>query len=115
MKGRVQDEYRAGGLAVVGASETFAALEIGQVNELLISASRAEIRLDEGAAASPLAQPLIARATASAAIGGEPRTVRLADEFVNRAQQTGARVTFIEDPALLAEVGGVGAKLRFLL
>ena len=37
----------------------------------------------------------------------------LANELVTLAQQTSARIRFIEDPALLAEVGGVGALLRF--
>jgi peptide subunit release factor 1 (eRF1) len=32
---------------------------------------------------------------------------------VTRAQQTSARIRFIEDASLLAEVGGVGALLRF--
>ena len=37
------------------------------------------------------------------------------DALVARARQTGARVTFVEDAALLAEAGGVGALLRFRL
>jgi len=37
----------------------------------------------------------------------------LSDELVTRAQQTGARIRFIEDAALLAGIGGVGALLRF--
>jgi hypothetical protein len=32
---------------------------------------------------------------------------------VAKAQQTSARVRFIEDPDLLGKVGGVGALLRF--
>jgi peptide subunit release factor 1 (eRF1) len=39
--------------------------------------------------------------------------VRLADELVTRARQTGARITFIEDASLLAEYGGAAALLRF--
>ena len=42
-------------------------------------------------------------------------TLVLADELVTRAQQTGARVRFIEDPTLLEPVGGVGGLLRFRL
>src|SRR3989441_247871 len=38
-----------------------------------------------------------------------------ADALVAKARQTGARVTFVEDAALLAEAGGVGALLRFRL
>ena len=32
---------------------------------------------------------------------------------VAKAQQTSARIRFIEDPQLLKDVGGVGALLRF--
>jgi peptide subunit release factor 1 (eRF1) len=39
--------------------------------------------------------------------------VRLADELVRRAKQTGATVTFIEDPELLQDYGGVAGLLRF--
>jgi peptide subunit release factor 1 (eRF1) len=39
--------------------------------------------------------------------------VRLADELVTRAKNTGATVTFIEDAALLQPYGGVAALLRF--
>jgi peptide subunit release factor 1 (eRF1) len=39
--------------------------------------------------------------------------IKLAGELVTRAQQSAARIRFIEDPELLAEVGGVGALLRF--
>ena len=38
-----------------------------------------------------------------------------ADLIVAHARQTGARVTFVEDAALLADVGGVGALLRYRL
>lgn len=80
---RMLNAYRSGGLGVAGLQATRAALENGQVEELLLSAT-----LDPSAAA-------------------------LADELVSRVHQTAARVTFIADPALLAEVGGVGALLRY--
>ncbi len=38
-----------------------------------------------------------------------------AGELVSLARQTGTRVTFIEDPKLLAKVEGVGAFLRYKL
>ncbi len=90
---RLFDEYRAGGLGAVGLHQTLAALENGQVDELLLSASIKEIRGD----------------------GGEDTEPFMSDELVTRATQTGAEVRFIEDPALLAEAGGVGAMLRFRL
>ena len=43
------------------------------------------------------------------------RQLHLSDEFVTRAQQTGARVRIIEDAALLADHGGIAALLRFRL
>jgi peptide subunit release factor 1 (eRF1) len=73
--------YRANGLAVVGIDETRKALEMGQVDELVI--------------ASP------------------PPDERAADELVAKARQTAATIRIIQDPAVLATVGGVGALLRF--
>ncbi len=87
------DEHRAGGLGAVGLDETLEALKNGQVDELLLGASTKEIRGD----------------------GGEGTEPFMPDELVTRAAQTGAEVRFIEDPALLAEAGGVGAMLRFRL
>jgi peptide subunit release factor 1 (eRF1) len=75
--------YRAGGLGVAGLKDTKLALEIGQVDELLLSPT-----LNAEAA----------------------ETV---NELVAKARQTAARVTIIEDAALLESVGGVGALLRY--
>ena len=104
------NQYRAGGLAVVGVAETLAALSNGQVDELLVSASLREIQYSEQKVDKVLA------AYAPGTDGeqpdaSEPRMV--ADELVRRAQQTSARVTFIEDTSLLASAGGVGATLRY--
>src|SRR5919202_809956 len=44
--GRLLDEYRAGGLAVVGARDTLAALAMGQVEELIIAARQQDIEGD---------------------------------------------------------------------
>lgn len=90
---RLIGEYRAGGLAVVGARDTLAALENGQADEVLLSASAERIRWDphEPEAAPP----------------------DVADRIVTQARRTSAAVTFIEDPALLAGIGGVGATLRY--
>lgn len=90
---RLFDEYRAEGLGVVGLQQTLDALKNSQVDELLLSAALREIRSDEG---------------------GQVQ-VFTADELVTRAKQTGAEVKFIENPALLEEVGGIGAMLRFRL
>jgi peptide chain release factor subunit 1 len=84
--------WRASGLGVVGPTGTRAALERGQVEELLITAA-----------------PTLLRA------GSPEEAEKLANELVTLGQQTSARIRFIEDPALLADVGGVGALLRFRL
>lgn len=90
---RLFDEYRAGGLGAVGLHQTLEALKNGQVDELILSASIKEIRGD----------------------AGEDTEVSTSDELVTRATQTGAEVRFIEDLALMADAGGVGAMLRFRL
>lgn len=102
------DEYRAGGLAVVGFSDSARALEQGQVDELLLSASTRAINTDDGSfdgAVIPTEQTAANYAS----------HLHAADLLVARARNTGAQVTFIEDPALLADVGGVGALLRYQL
>ncbi len=82
--------WRAGGLGVAGPAATKRALEMGQVEELIITAVPTALK-----AASP------------------DGAAELANELVTLAQQTGARIRFIEDAALLAGVGGAGALLRF--
>ena len=81
---RLMQQYRARRLAVAGVQETMAALENGQVDELLISAG-----LDESSDSSA------------------------AERLVTKAKQTDAAVTFIEDVGLLHSIGGVGAFLRW--
>ena len=51
--------------------------------------------------------------TSNPAAAGDEDRLKLADELITRAQQTAARIRFIEDASLLADVGGVGALLRF--
>ena len=111
--------YRAGGLGVVGAEDTLDALSKGQVDELLISASLASLEAVNPAAIaavandSTLLEPAVETAAAGEAAAADPQVVRLADELVTRAKQTAAAVTFIEDPSLLEDHGGVAALLRF--
>jgi peptide chain release factor subunit 1 len=86
----VQDligDYRAGGLALVGPEPVREALERGQVDTLVIAAEPGQVRGADDAA----------------------------NDLVTLAKQTAASVRFIENPQLLADVGGVGASLRFAL
>lgn len=102
--------YRAGGLGVVGVEETLAALEKGQVEELVITATVQGIR--PAGNGSGAGSATIARGGAALSADQSART---ADELVTKARQTGARITFIEDAALLREFGGVAAALRFAI
>jgi peptide subunit release factor 1 (eRF1) len=114
-------EYRAGGLGVVGPDDTLDALVKGQVDELLVSSSLHELKHMPGSPAvraQVLATNVRAEASAAAAVAGEAaeanvESVRIADALITRARQTGAAITFIEDPSLLADYGGVAALLRF--
>ena len=104
------DEYRAGGLAIVGFRDTAKALDQGQVDELLLSASARDIRYGE----EDFDHALMDDAPTGQPVRNDRETQLTApDLLVTRARQTGARVTFIEDPAILAGVGGVGAFIRY--
>jgi peptide subunit release factor 1 (eRF1) len=86
----VQDligDYRAGGLALVGPEPVREALERGQVDTLVIAAEPGQVKGADVAA----------------------------NDLVTLAKQTSATVRFIENPQLLADVGGVGASLRFAI
>jgi peptide subunit release factor 1 (eRF1) len=108
----LMDERRSGGLGVAGPEATLRAFQMGQVDELIVTGSpdaqKPVQKLPDDAATGPV------QAETSAA-GPTPAEdqLKLAGELIARAQQTSARVRFIEDPALLAEIGGVGALLRF--
>jgi peptide subunit release factor 1 (eRF1) len=110
---RVQElvgAWQSSGLAAVGPAATLKALQMGQVEELLISAtlqSLRKTRLPDDSA------PGHVKAETSTPGSVDEAQLKLADELVTRAQQTSARVRFIEDPELLKEFGGVGALLRF--
>lgn len=116
---RLIDEYRAGGLAVAGIEKTRAALEIGQVDELLISAQRNVITgkpaPDKGVPRPTQTPAVAATAVASGTPEVAAQAVAISDELVRQARRTAAKISFIEDPALLAQFGGVGALLRFKL
>jgi peptide chain release factor subunit 1 len=98
------DAYRADGLGVAGVEDTLRALEMGQVDELIITAVPDTI------------DPGKSEGTDSA--GKSPdrsAEERAADHLIAKARQTAAKVRFIEDASLLSAVGGVGAFLRFKL
>jgi peptide subunit release factor 1 (eRF1) len=103
--------WQAGGLGVAGPEATLRALEMGQVEELVISA--APQTLGPGRAASADAPREAMAAETSTPNAPDEKQLQLSNELVTRAQQTGARIRIIEDAELLRACGGAGATLRF--
>src|SRR5215218_5854245 len=112
------NEYRAGGLAVVGSTDTLEALAMGQVEELIIAAQQQSVEGDREDVAilsdAEVVEPVVGGQDGAIA-NIEPDSVIVAADLVARARQTSARITFIEDVSLLEEVGGCGAFLRYRL
>jgi peptide subunit release factor 1 (eRF1) len=109
--------FRSGGLGVVGPQDTLDALIKGQVDELLITANLRELQ-PVGATGSDSLEAVLPEPVLETVAAGEPaearaETVRLADELITKAAQTGARITFVKDPEVLKDYGGVAALLRF--
>jgi len=108
---RLLNAWRSGGLGVVGPDDVMDALSKAQVEELLITATPGLLR--RAANLPPELRPGDVQVDTSASGDVDRDRLKLADELVTRAQQQSARISFIEKPELLAEVGGVGAILRF--
>ncbi len=114
---RLFDEYRGGGLAVVGSTDTLEALAMGQVEELVITAQQQHVEGDREDVAilsdAEVVEPIVAGQDGGAVANIEADSVIVAADLVARARQTSARITFVEDASLLEEVGGCGAFLRY--
>jgi len=111
---RVQEligAWQSNGLGVVGPEAALRALQLGQVDELIIAGTPEQLRAVQKMPDD--AAPGSVKVETSAPSTADERQLKLSDELVTRAQQTGAHVRFIEDPKLLEEFGGVGALLRF--
>jgi peptide subunit release factor 1 (eRF1) len=83
--------WRGGALGVAGIDATMKALDMRQVEALLISANPSAIGRKNGGSGD----------------------AALIDQLIAKAQQNAARIRFIEDDTLLKDVGGVAAILRF--
>jgi peptide subunit release factor 1 (eRF1) len=104
--------WQGSALGVVGPEATLSALDRGQVDELLITGTPDTLKAVQAMPGNATAGETVATTSAPSGAGDES-LLQLAAELVNRAYQTGARVRFIEDPALLRDFGGVAASLRF--
>jgi protein required for attachment to host cells len=107
------DRFRAGGLAVAGLEPTIEALNLEQVDQLLLAESFngahagwqcAECRV-LGPAPSPEACPFCDAPV--------PEQVDLREAMVRRAERTGRRIEIVESHAGLEALDGVGATLRY--
>ena len=105
------DAWRSGGLGVMGSDATLRALQLGQVDELLITADPQILKRVQMMPEDASPEPVTTQTASAASV--DRRQLHLSDELVTRAQQTGARIRFIEDAELLRTYGGVGAALRF--
>jgi peptide subunit release factor 1 (eRF1) len=105
------DEWQGAGLGVVGPEATLKAFQLGQVEELIITGSVDTLKpvqkLPPDAASEMQAE------TSAPQGSVDESRLTLSAELIKRAQQTAARIRFIEDATLLESVGGVGALLRF--
>jgi peptide subunit release factor 1 (eRF1) len=110
---RLFDEQRSGGLGAVGAKDVLAALDQGQVDQLLIAASLSELRHDGGIPGVTGSAPGHKVIIAESPQRTDPGQAWLANQLVTGTLRTRARLRFIEDPGLLAPAGGVGALLRY--
>ena len=108
----VLSAWRSGGLGVAGPEATMSALQLGQVDELVIAASPAVLKPMQKLPDDAAPGAVVAETSTPQGAADEGR-LKLSDELVTRAQQTGARIRFIEEASSLAGVGGVGALLRF--
>jgi peptide chain release factor subunit 1 len=97
-------DFRAHGLAAVGAEDVLSALDRAQVDEVLVSATKDALSATD--------EPHRVKSSESES---QRNSNGVADEIVRKAAQTAATVRFIEDANLLAGVGGVAARLRYRL
>ena len=108
----LMDAWKSGGLGVAGPEATLSALQLGQVDELIITGSPDTLKPVQQLPADA-APGDVQVVTSNPGGAGDEGQLKLSDELITRAQQTAARVRFIEDASLLADIGGVGALLRF--
>lgn len=105
--------WQARGLGVVGPEATLRALQMGQVEELVIAAHPHALKPVQALPDDAAAPPVVAETSSPDEVDQD--LLHLSDELVTRAEQTGARIRMIEDAERLRAFGGVGAFLRFRL
>ena len=107
----LMDEWQGSGLGVVGPEATLSAFELGQVEELIITGSVDTLKPVQKLPDNSATEMTAETSAPQGAI--DDARLKLSAELIKRAQQTAARIRFIEDATLLEDAGGVGALLRF--
>jgi peptide subunit release factor 1 (eRF1) len=107
----LMDEWQGSGLGVVGPEATLSAFELGQVEELIITGSVNTLKPVQKLSGGAAFEMQVETSDPTGRI--DEARLKLSAELIKRAQQTAARIRFIEDATLLEDVGGVGALLRF--
>jgi peptide subunit release factor 1 (eRF1) len=109
----VIDRFRAGGLAVAGLEPTIEALNLEQVDQLLLAegfnGDHAGWQCPQcrvlGVEPTPAACPFCAEPL--------PERIELREAMVRRAERTGRKVEIVESHPGLEALDGVGALLRY--
>jgi hypothetical protein len=108
------DRARSRDQAVLGVEPVLGALDRGQVHELVLTAGADAFGPTVPEALAAVADRTTIDRPANGS-GDATRTAVVGNELVVRARATGAAVSCVGDPLLLADVGHVGAHLRFSL
>ncbi|HEY7472304.1 MAG TPA: Vms1/Ankzf1 family peptidyl-tRNA hydrolase [Gemmatimonadota bacterium] len=109
----VIDRFRAGGLAVAGLAPTIEALNLEQVDQLLLSESFNGDREGWQCAQCRVLGLEPAPDTCPFCEAPLPERIDLREAMVRRAERTGRKVEIVESHAGLEALDGVGATLRY--
>lgn len=109
----VIDRYRAGGLAVAGLEPTIEALNLEQVDQLLLAESFNGDRAGWQCAECRVLGPDTAPEACPFCQAPLPERIDLREAMVRRAERTGRKVEIVERHPGLEALDGVGATLRY--
>jgi peptide subunit release factor 1 (eRF1) len=103
----------AAGLGTLGVESTLEALSNGQAEELVVSSTFDNIRYNPKKLEKVLEAYAPGDDNSSSDIPEVEEKRQVGDELLIRAMNSAARITFVQDPELLKDIGGVGAILRY--
>jgi peptide subunit release factor 1 (eRF1) len=109
----VIDRFRAGGLAVAGLEPTIEALNLEQVDQLLLAESFNGAHAGWQCAECRVLGPAPAPEACPFCDAPVPEQVDLREAMVRRAERTGRKIEIVERHPELEALDGVGATLRY--